>query len=280
MTCRRDVRTNLIVATSLTLDPSAAAPALAMTPVATREIGGVAIAVLDRAEALRVVGEAMTDGRHLKLAFCNAHLVNLAAHDEGLRRRLAGFLVLADGVGVDIGARLLHGAPFPANLNGTDFTPALLAAQARPLRVALFGGRPGVAGKAAARLAREFPQHRFHVAGHGFIDESDKAAMLAALAADPPDLLLVALGNPLQETFISERIDARHAHAAAGIGALFDFLAGEVARAPEIVRTLRLEWAWRLWLEPGRLWRRYVLGNPVFLLRMLRLKVLGRRTRP
>jgi exopolysaccharide biosynthesis WecB/TagA/CpsF family protein len=268
------------VATSLTLDPSAAAPAPAMTTVATRDIGGVAIAVLDRAEALRVVGEAMTDGRHLKIAFCNAHLVNLVADDEGLRRRLDGFLVLADGVGVDIGARLLHGAPFPANLNGTDFTPALLGAQARPLRVALFGGRPGIADRAAARLAREFPRHRFDVTGHGFLSESDKAAMLAALAANPADLLLVALGNPVQESFISERIDARHAHVAAGIGALFDFLAGEVARAPKVVRALRLEWAWRLWLEPGRLWRRYVLGNPVFLLRMLRLKLFGRRTRP
>ncbi len=265
------------MAISLTLDPSAAAPAPARTPVATRDIGGVAIAVLDRAEALRVVGEAMTDGRHLKLAFCNAHLVNLVAQDEGLRRRLAGFLVLADGIGVDIGARLLHGAPFPANLNGTDFTPALLAAQARPLRVALFGGRPAVADKAAAWLALEFPRHRFDVAGHGFLGETEKAAMLERLAADPPDLLLVALGNPLQETFICEQIDARHAHVAAGIGALFDFLAGEVARAPETVRALRLEWAYRLWLEPGRLWRRYVLGNPVFLLRMLRLKFSARR---
>lgn len=265
---------------SLTLAPGAAAPAPAMTSVATRDVGGVAIAVLDREAALRLVGDAFAARRHLKLAFCNAHLVNLATHDALLRRRLADFLVLADGVGVDIGARLLHGSAFPANLNGTDFTPALLAAQAQPLRVALFGGRSGVADKAAARLAREFPRHRFHVAGHGFIDESGKAAMLESLAADPPDLLLVALGNPLQEDFIAERIDARHAHVAAGIGALFDFLAGEVARAPQAVRALRLEWAYRLWLEPGRLWRRYVLGNPIFLLRMLRLKLSARRPAP
>ncbi len=265
---------------SLTLDPSVVASAPAMTSVATRDVGGVAIAVPDREAALRLVGDAPAARRHLKLAFCNAHLVNLAAQDEPLRRRLAGFLVLADGIGVDIGARLLHGSAFPANLNGTDFTPALLAAQAQPLRVALFGGRPGVADKASARLAREFPRHHFHVAGHGFIGESGKAAMLDALAADPPDLLLVALGNPLQEHFIAERIEVRHAIVAAGIGALFDFLAGEVARAPQLVRSLRLEWAYRLWLEPGRLWRRYVLGNPVFLLRMLRLKLSARRPAP
>ncbi len=265
---------------SLTLSPAATAPTPATTAVATRDIGDVAIAVLDRETALGLVGDAMNAGRHLKLAFCNAHLVNLVARDDALRRRLAGFLVLADGVGVDIGARLLHGAPFPANLNGTDFTPALLAATSRPLRVALFGGRAGIADRAAARLTREFPQHRFEVAGNGFIGESERTAMLETLAVDPPDLLLVALGNPLQEHFIAERIDARHAHVAAGIGALFDFLAGEVVRAPGTIRTLRLEWAWRLWLEPGRLWRRYILGNPVFLLRMLCLKLFARPPAP
>lgn len=267
-----------MTATSI-LDAPAVAPAPARPAVATRAIGGVGIAVLDHGGALGMVGAALSARRHLKLAFCNAHLVNLAVQDERLRGALAGFLVLADGVGVDIGARLLHGAAFPANLNGTDFIPALLAAQAAPLRVALFGGRPGVAEKAAANLARGFPQHRFEVVGHGFLRADETATMLARLEAEPADLLLVALGNPLQERFIAGRIDARHCSVAAGVGALFDFFSGEVARAPESIRALRLEWAWRLWLEPGRLWRRYVVGNPVFLLRMLRLKLLAGRAR-
>jgi exopolysaccharide biosynthesis WecB/TagA/CpsF family protein len=60
-----------------------------------------------------------------------------------------------------------------------------------------------------------------------------------------------------------------------GVGALFDFLAGKVSRAPALVRRVRLEWAWRLILEPKRLFRRYVLGNPLFLLRVVRKRLIG-----
>lgn len=260
---------------------SIARASVAETParpeVATRDIGGVGVAVLTRQAALEELSEALARRRHVKLAFCNANLVNLGARDPALLGRLAGFLVLADGIGVDLGSRLLYGASFPANLNGTDFIPALLAAQTRPLHVALLGGRPGVAGRAAQRLARDYPAHRFEVLGHGYFDAAEEAELLARLAASPPDLLLVAFGNPRQESWISDRLGPRHGTVAAGVGALFDFLAGEVSRAPDAVRRLRLEWAYRLWLEPRRLWRRYVLGNPVFLLRMLRQRLFSGR---
>lgn len=239
---------------------------------ARRDIGGIAVAVLDRTQALTVLDAALAHRRHVKLAFCNANLVNLAAVSAKLRAQLEDFLVLADGIGVDIGSRLLHGASFPANLNGTDFIPALLAAQNRSLRVTLLGGQPGVAERAAARLIQDYPRHGFTVLSHGYFAPSEEVGILAQLAENPPDLLLVAFGNPLQERWIAEKITPRHATIAAGIGALFDFLAGEVERAPDVMRRLRLEWLYRLLLEPRRLWRRYVLGNPAFLLRMLRLR--------
>lgn len=242
-----------------------------------RDIAGIGVAALSRGEALALLGRAFDDKAHLKLAYCNAHLVNLAAADPGLRALLAGFLVLPDGIGVDIAARLLHGAPFPANLNGTDFTPALLAAHERPLTVMLLGGRPGVAGRAVVRLAAENPRHRFAVLDHGYFTQEQEPALLARLERERPDLLLVAFGNPRQEQWIARQLGPRHCTVAAGVGALFDFLAGEVARAPESLRRLRLEWLYRLWREPGRLWRRYVLGNPAFLLRILRLKLFGRQ---
>jgi len=242
-----------------------------------RDIAGVPVAALTRQEALALVDHAFDGGNHLHLAYCNANLVNIAARDAGLRERLARFLILPDGIGVDIASHLLYGAAFPANLNGTDFTPAILAARKQPLSVMLLGGRPGVAESAAARLRADYPQHRFAVLSHGYFSSQDEPALLTRLAHERPDLLLVAFGNPRQEKWIADRIDARHCAVAAGIGALFDFLAGEVARAPETFRTLRLEWVYRLWLEPHRLWRRYVVGNPAFLMRVLRQKLVQRR---
>ncbi|MGX1790517.1 WecB/TagA/CpsF family glycosyltransferase [Bosea sp. NPDC055332] len=241
-----------------------------------RVIAGVPVAALTREDALALIDHAFDGGGHLRLAYCNANLVNIAARDPGLRERLADFLILPDGIGVDIGSRLLYGAAFPANLNGTDFTPAILSARKRPLRVMLLGGRPGVAERAAARLRTDHPQHRFSVLSHGYFEPAEESALLARLAHERPDLLLVAFGNPRQEQWIADRIDARHCAVAAGIGALFDFLAGEVARAPETFRALRIEWVYRLWLEPRRLWRRYVVGNPAFLMRVLHQKLAGR----
>lgn len=265
---------------SASLSIALASKAAARTPAGfdVRDVGGIGIAVLTRAGALAELADAMATGRHVKLAFCNANLVNVAAHDPALLRRLSGFLVLADGIGVDIGGWLLHGAAFPANLNGTDFIPALFAAEQRPLRVGLIGGRPGIADRAAARLGLQFPRHRFSVVSHGYFDPSEEAGLLAGLKAAPPDLLLVAFGNPRQERWIADKLGPQHCAVAAGVGALFDFFAGEVPRAPEAIRRTRLEWVYRLWLEPRRLWRRYVLGNPAFLLRLLRQRFFAGRS--
>ncbi|PZU88715.1 MAG: glycosyltransferase [Chelatococcus sp.] len=262
-----------IVSAILSLAIARKSKTRARSGVSTRDIGGIDVAVLTRAEAQAEVFDAMAEHRHLKLAFCNANLVNVAASDEGLRQRMGGFLVLADGIGVDVGSWLLHGAPFPANLNGTDFFPALFAAAPRRLRVVLVGGRPGVADRAAMQLRRRYPAHEFSVLSHGYFAPQDEGPLLDRLAATSPDLLLVAFGNPLQERWIADRLDARHCSVAAGVGALFDFFAGEVQRAPDWVRSLRLEWIYRLWLEPRRLWRRYVLGNPAFMLRVLRQRL-------
>ena len=97
------------------------------------------------------------------------------------------------------------------------------------------------------------------------------------LGAGGANLLLVAMGNPLQEHFIADKLGPQHCSVAAGVGALFDFFADEVQRAPEFVRKARLEWIFRLWLEPRRLWRRYVLGNPAFLMRIARQYAMGGR---
>jgi exopolysaccharide biosynthesis WecB/TagA/CpsF family protein len=264
----------LAATVALNRTPADAAP---LAAIARRDIGGIAIAAISHATALATLLDCLARRRHLKLAFCNANLFNIAADDPGLRRVLGGFLIFPDGVGVDIAARLLHGSTFPANLNGTDFTPALLAAAPQALRVGLVGGRPGIAERAATRLAQEHPRHVFEVLGHGFFDANEEAQILARLEANPPDILLVAFGNPLQERWISEKLTGRHCTVAAGVGAFFDFMAGEVARAPLAIRRLRLEWVYRLWLEPARLWRRYVVGNAIFLMRIARLRLAGQR---
>ncbi|WP_082666367.1 WecB/TagA/CpsF family glycosyltransferase [Aureimonas sp. AU4] len=239
-----------------------------------RRIGGLSVAAVDGDTAVAAVLEAMRTRMGLRVTFANAHCVNVSLEDADYREAMEGTLCLPDGIGVDLGSRLLFGEPFPENLNGTDFVPRLLAAAAEPLRVALVGGEPGVAERAAQRFAERFPQHRFTAVSHGFFQEGDQAEGVAALLrALKPDLLLVGLGVPRQEMFLHRHVGAREAAVAMGVGALLDFTAGKVARAPALVRRLRAEWVWRLLLEPRRLARRYIRGNPAFLLRVARQKI-------
>ena len=86
-------------------------------------------------------------------------------------------------------------------------------------------------------------------------------------------MLLVAMGVPRQELWIARHIDERHCTLPIAVGALLDFLSGAVPRAPLWMRRLRLEWLFRLVVEPGRLWRRYVVGNPLFLVRVVRQRL-------
>jgi exopolysaccharide biosynthesis WecB/TagA/CpsF family protein len=230
---------------------------------------GVPVANLDVIDAIELMRKAMSGPDLTRVAFLNAHAANLASTDLAYGTTLNGFVILPDGIGVDLAARLLTGFAFKANLNGTDFVPAMLQNTTESLRVGLFGAAIGVADKAVLTLGAMAPQHHYHVLGHGFLSAAEIERMLAELAEHPVDLILVALGNPRQEVFIAEKLDARHGKVAMGVGALFDFLAGEVPRAPLWMRGLRMEWMFRFMIEPKRLFRRYVLGNPAFLWRVM-----------
>jgi exopolysaccharide biosynthesis WecB/TagA/CpsF family protein len=230
---------------------------------------------LSLSEAVDRLDEAIMSAEHVKLAFCNAHTANLAAASAHYRTLLRGFSVLPDGIGVDIAARVLHRLPFKANLNGTDFIPSYLDATRHALRIALIGGRPGVSERAAAAIVARWPRHQVVLHHHGYLGTEESDRVMAATRDLGVDLLLVAMGNPRQEIFIAGKVTSEHATVAAGVGALFDFLSGEAKRAPFWVRRIRFEWAYRLIREPRRLFARYMLGNPLFLIRIARARLEG-----
>ncbi|GAB2458246.1 beta-1,4-glucosyltransferase [Conyzicola lurida] len=171
-------------------------------------------------------------------------------------------VLVNDGVGMDIAATLIHRTRFEQNLNGTDFVPFLFARADRPLRVYMIGGTPEVLATAVEHVATDL--------GQVVVGSSDGFAgltpdLVGRVAAAAPDVVLVAMGNPLQERWILDHAAQLPPSVFVGVGALFDFWAGAKARAPEALRRLRLEWLYRLYLEPRRLARRYTLDIAVFL---------------
>lgn len=236
-------------------------------------LGPLRISRLSRA-ALAAMVEGALEGAAgaLGVAFCNAHTAEIALRDPRLAQALSRFALVNDGIGIELGARLATGRGFLENLNGTDFLPFLLSRLSRPTRVYLLGARPGVAEAAARHFEARFPN--FIAAGHrdGYFDAAQEHGVAAAVRASEADIVLVAMGNPRQEIFIADHMEAMGARAAFAVGALFDFAAGATPRAPAWLRGLRLEWAYRLWLEPRRLARRYTLEASAFLIAALRLR--------
>ena len=230
-------------------------------------------------ELLDRILAAIGSGRREIVTYANVHTLNLAVDDAAFRRFLErADVVFCDGYGVKWGARLLGGC-IPERYTAPDFLPDLAArCGARGHSVFLLGARPGVAERAARRLARDAPGLRAG-AHHGYFDPTpdgdDNRAVVATINAFRPDLLLIGLGMRRQERWLAANWPALAATVAFPVGAAIDYLAGEVARPPRWITDRGLEWLGRLLVEPRRLWRRYLVGNPRFLWRVV-LQRLGR----
>lgn len=205
----------------------------------------------------------------------NVDHVVLAEDDAAFRRAYeACDLSLADGMPIVWASRLL-GARVPEKVSGSDLVPRVLdRAEASGWRVYLLGGGEGVARRAVERLAATHPRLVIAGASSPRVDMGEPASARAALVeevlAARPDVVLVGLGAPKQELFIHEVAPALRPAVLLGIGASLDFVAGTVKRAPRWISAIGLEWAYRLIREPRRLWRRYLVRDPRFVVVLLR----------
>ncbi|RUY66904.1 glycosyltransferase, partial [Mesorhizobium sp. M7A.F.Ca.CA.001.13.1.1] len=197
-----------------------------------KTILGIPVVAVRWNDAIALLNRLIAERRFTKVSFLNAHNANIAYTDPVFAEALDDFLILPDGIGIDLAARLLYGAPFPDNLNGTDFVPAFLQASTTPLTVGLLGATRVNAEAASVKLAALAVQHRFVVIHDGYFPPSQEQEIVDRIAALRPDVLLVAMGVPRQELWIERHIDARHCTLPIAVGALLDFLSGAVPRAP------------------------------------------------
>jgi exopolysaccharide biosynthesis WecB/TagA/CpsF family protein len=250
----------------------------ASPPSETTNVLGLRCWDIDIARAARYLVESAQSGQRRCIFFVNAHCVNVAARDVAYANLLSGApFVFADGVGMAMASRL-GGRRLRHNVNGTDLFPKFCeAAAAAGVPLALLGASPGVAEMCANEMRRRFPGLRIVWVQHGYLTEAEEDAQIAALNASGAKVLLVAKGVPTQELWIARNAGRLDAPVLIGVGALFDFYSGTIRRAPGLLRALRIEWLYRLALEPRRMFSRYVLGNPAFLARALRWRTASRR---
>ncbi|MFO1406400.1 MAG: WecB/TagA/CpsF family glycosyltransferase [Steroidobacteraceae bacterium] len=227
-------------------------------------------------EAVEWLARRAQQRRRTTVAFANPDCINIAQHDAAYRRALKrADRVFADGIGIRLGARML-GQKMADNVNGTDLFPRLCDAASRSgIRLFLLGARPGVAESAAEAMRARFPGLEIAGTMHGYFAPAQTDAVIRRINASRADVLLVAMGAPHQDLWLMHH-DARIGPPVRlGVGGLFDYYSGRIPRAPGWMREAGLEWVWRLRCEPRRLWKRYLVGNPLFLARVARNRVFG-----
>jgi exopolysaccharide biosynthesis WecB/TagA/CpsF family protein len=261
-------RSTMFTATALDEARSASASSFVPSPLPKIYMLGVRVANASQSEVLDWLFARQSRGIPTCVAYLNAHCSNVAAIDSNYREALSkADLILPDGSGVSISARM-HGKRLAATVSFTDFIQ--LACQ----RLADFGGSVflvgggiGVAEAAAENLVMSCPGLRIAGTHHGFFREDQDGEVIQLINRSGAQMLLVAMGVPRQEFWLNRAMPFLKPCLAFGVGGLFDFLSGRIPRAPIALQAIGMEWSYRLYQEPKRMWKRYLLGNPLFLAR-------------
>ena len=259
---------------SVGLPPAARRPPLGPRGViapAPTELFGIDVQTAAPAELLRMILGFTEDGERHRVAYVNAHVLNQTFTNPDLRRALeASDLIYCDGYGVRLAARLI-GLPVPHRMTGADWIwGAASLCQESGRSLYLLGSDPGAAGAAAAALRKWYPRLVVSGTHHGYFEVGSPHSerVLEHIAENRPDVLLVGMGTPQQELWVDRYYDHVDASVVWTVGALFDYLSGRTPRAPHWLADHGFEWIFRLMIEPRRMWRRYLLGNPAFLWRV------------
>lgn len=224
---------------------------------------GIPVIDVGLEEALSYIQQRFNQKEKTLLFYANSNFVVQCQHVKPLLNQ-EQVVVFNDGVSIDAACKLLFGHAFKANLNGTDFTPKLLALMGTSAKIGLLGAQPGVAKQAAESINTLCGANVVSVIRDGYTEMADTQKTITLLNDSSVDIVLVALGNPRQENWILQNATALNATLIIGVGALFDFMSGNVKRAPNWVRTCRLEWFYRLLHEPKRLLKRYTVDVAYF----------------
>ena len=226
-------------------------------------------------DAIGLIEAALREKQQKTVFFINPDCLNKIFADRDYYRVLqAGGYVFPDGIGINIACKMLKN-PLVENVNGTDMLPFLCASCCQNnYSLYLLGAKPGVVDKMKANLEDKYPGLKITGTQHGYFDrQSQGDEVIRQINESGADILLVAFGAPHQEKWILQHQHQLSPKILMGVGGLFDFYSGNIARAPVWMREIGIEWVYRLLQEPKRMWKRYIIGNPLFLFRVMKWKM-------
>ena len=226
---------------------------------------GCPIDVLSMAETVEVARNAMLRRQRVQHVALNvAKFVNMRS-DPVLAADVAGSdIVGVDGMGIVWGARAV-GLPVRTRVAGIDLLSELLAICERDgFKPYFLGAAPDVLQRAAERVRERYPALQFAGLADGYFNPKQEAEIVRAIRASGADCLFIGMSTPRKERFLAAHRDELGCPFIMGVGGSFDILAGVTRRAPFLMQRLGLEWLYRIYQEPRRMWWRYARTNMLF----------------
>ena len=222
-------------------------------------------------QAIGLIQNCFENDLRGRVFYMNADCFNKVPSDQKYREVLdRAEFVFPDGVGVELVSRVL-GSPLTDNRNGTDMFPEICKLSVKKnYKLFFLGASQGVAEELANNVQKKYPEIKIAGTHHGYFAADEEAAIINKINSSGADLVFVAMGAPRQEKWIDRNFERLEARVVLAVGGLFDFFSERIRRAPAWVRRIRFEWVYRLIQEPQRLRKRYLLGNPLYLLRSFR----------
>jgi len=229
----------------------------------TVDILGVRIDRVNLTDAQNKVLDFLKEDKLHMIFTPNSEIIMAVQKDQHLMDVLNNAdMLIADGIGVVYASKIL-GKPLPERVAGFDLASRLIPILANNhYSLYIFGGAPGVAEIAKAKLEEKNPGLRIVGVHDGYFDSQKEQEIINDINSKKPDVLFVCLGAPKQEKWIYEHREQLHVKVCMGIGGSVDVFAGKAKRAPEIYQKLGLEWFYRLMKEPWRYKR--MLALPKF----------------
>jgi N-acetylglucosaminyldiphosphoundecaprenol N-acetyl-beta-D-mannosaminyltransferase len=235
---------------------------------------GVRVDLISLVELIQYVLFMVQGQRKAVIANVNVHAVNIAFEHAWFKDFINhSQVVFCDGYGVKWAAKFLHGKVMQRYTPPDWFDRLASMCAENGISMFFLGTQQDIVEKAEAVFIEKYPSLKIVGVHHGFFDKeavsSENQEVLAGINSVRPDILVVGFGMPAQEKWILDNWGKLQVSVVIPVGAFFDYLAGDVVRAPRWMTDHGLEWLGRLVIEPRRLWRRYLLGNPIFLWRVL-----------
>ncbi len=232
---------------------------------------------VDNIDAVSLIGrmvEFASGNIQRTVMYVNAACMLIAEKNPQYRQVLnSADIVYPDGIGIVLGARIF-GYRLPGRSTAADFITDLCRACAKAdISIFFLGAKDGIAAQAAQKLMNHIPRLRIVGTHHGYFSTGETENIISMINRSGAKMVIVGFGAPAQELWIREYGERLNARCLWGVGGLFDFVSGKTPRGPKWLIDNGFEWLCRLFVEPRRLWKRYIPGNINFLYTILKYRL-------